>query len=145
MLILNLMFFHAIWVIWANLAVVFFSYFNKFSLKFLIFPPLSFMGYGKKGFTFGNLSWEWSWWWWWIVFLVWLTGERRLALFAAGTFVRDLHYRESLTRCGQGLNLRRTFRHSWMKLYSSDNHYPRLAPGCCLSKWGVQLLAFMCL
>ena len=26
----------------------FLSSFNKFSLKFLIFPPLSFMGYGKK-------------------------------------------------------------------------------------------------
>ena len=38
------------------------------------------------------------WWWWWIVFVVWLTDERRLALFPAGTIVRDLHHRESPTR-----------------------------------------------
>ena len=38
------------------------------------------------------------WWWWWIVFMVWLTDERRLALFLAGTFVRDPHHLESLTR-----------------------------------------------
>ena len=31
--------------------------------------------------------------WWWIVFVVWLTDERRLALFPAGTIVRDPHYR----------------------------------------------------
>ena len=35
---------------------------------------------------------------WWIVFVVWLTDERRLALFPAGTIVRDLHHRESPTR-----------------------------------------------
>ena len=48
----------------------------------------------------------------------------RLALFPAGTIVRDPHHRESPTRREQGLNLRRTeFRFSWMKLCSSDNHY----------------------
>ena len=41
-------------------------------------------------------------------FVVWLTNERRLALFPAGTIVRDLHHRESPTRREQGLNLRRT-------------------------------------
>ena len=41
-------------------------------------------------------------------FAVWLTAERRLALFPDGTIVRDLHHRESLTRREQGLNLRRT-------------------------------------
>ena len=30
--------------------------------------------------------------------MVWLTDERRLALFLAGTIVRDPHHRESLTR-----------------------------------------------
>ena len=37
-----------------------------------------------------------------------LTGERRLALFAAGTIVRDPHYRESPTLREQDLNLCRT-------------------------------------
>ena len=37
-------------------------------------------------------------WWWWIVFVVWLTDERRLTLFPAGTIVRDPHHRESPTR-----------------------------------------------
>ena len=31
-------------------------------------------------------------------FVVWLTDERRLALFPAGTIVRDPHHRESPTR-----------------------------------------------
>ena len=35
-------------------------------------------------------------------------GERRLALFPAGTIVRDPHHRESPTRRKQDLNLRRT-------------------------------------
>ena len=34
---------------------------------------------------------------WWIVFVVWLTDESRLALFPAGSIVRDPHHRESLT------------------------------------------------
>ena len=41
-------------------------------------------------------------------FVVWLTDERRLALFPAGTIVRGPHHRESLTRREQDLNLRRT-------------------------------------
>ena len=36
--------------------------------------------------------------WWWIVFVVWLIGERRLALFPTGTIVRDPHHRETPTR-----------------------------------------------
>ena len=43
-----------------------------------------------------------------IVFVVLLTDERRLALFPAGTIVRDPHHHGSPTRCEQGLNLRRT-------------------------------------
>ena len=42
------------------------------------------------------------------VFVVWLTDERLLALFPAGTIVRDPHHRESPTRREQDLNLRRT-------------------------------------
>ena len=49
------------------------------------------------------------WWWWWFVFVVWLNDERRLALFSAGTIVRDHHHRESPTPRGQVLNLRRTW------------------------------------
>ena len=33
-----------------------------------------------------------------LFFVVWLTDERRLALFPAGTIVRDPHHRESPTR-----------------------------------------------
>ena len=44
-------------------------------------------------------------WWWWIVFVVWLTDEWRLALFPAGTIVRDPHHRESPTRREHGLKL----------------------------------------
>ena len=54
-------------------------------------------------------TWWWWWWWWWIVFVVWLTNKRCLALFPAGIIVRDPHHRESLTRRKQGLNLRRTW------------------------------------
>ena len=60
----------------------------------------------------------------WIVFVVWLTNERRRALFPGETIVRDPHHHESPTRRQQGLNLRRTWaRLSWMKLWSSDNRY----------------------
>ena len=51
--------------------------------------------------------------------------QRRVALFPAGTIVRDPHYRESPTRRKQNLNLQRT-RLTWMKLCSSDNHYTTL-------------------
>ena len=39
--------------------------------------------------------------------MVWLTEEKRLALFQAGTIVRDPHHRESPTRHKHDLNLRR--------------------------------------
>ena len=60
-------------------------------------------------------------------FVLWLTNERHLALFPAGTIVRDPHHRESLSSryalsrvwtCAEP-----EFRVSWMKLCSSDNHY----------------------
>ena len=41
-------------------------------------------------------------------FVIWLTDKRYLALFPAGTIVKDPHHRESPTRHEQGLNLRRT-------------------------------------
>ena len=44
---------------------------------------------------------------WWIIFVVWLTNERCLALVPAGTIVRDPHHRKSLTHHKQGLNLHR--------------------------------------
>ena len=49
------------------------------------------------------------WCWWWIVFMIWLTDERRLTLFPAGTIVRDPHHRESPTHREQDLNLCRTW------------------------------------
>ena len=42
-------------------------------------------------------------------FVIWLTNQRRLVLFPAGTIARDPHHRESPTRREQGLNLRRTW------------------------------------
>ena len=41
--------------------------------------------------------------------MVWLTDERRLALFPAGTIVRDPHHLETLTCREQDLNLRRSW------------------------------------
>ena len=40
-------------------------------------------------------------------FAVWLTAERRLALFPNGTIVRDPNHRKSPTHYEQGLELRR--------------------------------------
>ena len=40
-----------------------------------------------------------------MVFVEWLTDERRLALFPAGTIVRDPRHRESPARLKQDLNL----------------------------------------
>ena len=41
-------------------------------------------------------------------FVVWFTDEKHLALFSAGTIVRDPHHHESSIPREQGLNLRRT-------------------------------------
>ena len=60
------------------------------------------------------------------IFVVWLTDERYLALFPAGTIVRDPHHRESPTRHAQGLNLRRTNLSSGLVEWScavGTNHY----------------------
>ena len=62
--------------------------------------------------------------WWWIVFVVWLTDERCLALFPAWTVFRDPHHLESLTLREQDLNcVEPEFKLCWMKLCSSDNRY----------------------
>ena len=46
--------------------------------------------------------WWWWWrWWWWFVFVVWLTNERRLAIFSAGPL-------SEILTIDQNLNLRRT-------------------------------------
>ena len=53
----------------------------------------------------------------------WLT-KRRLALFLAGTIVRDPHLLESPTRREQDFTWTESeFRLCWVKLCSSDNHY----------------------
>ena len=59
------------------------------------------------------------WWWWWrTVFVVWLTNERRLALFPVGTIVDYLTSSRE-----QDLNLRRTrVQAGWWKLCSNYNH-----------------------
>ena len=43
-----------------------------------------------------------------MVLVIWLTDKRHVALFSAGTFVRDPDHCESLTHYELGLNLRRT-------------------------------------
>ena len=48
-------------------------------------------------------------WWWWIVFVVWLTNGRCLALFPAWNIVRDPYQHKSLTCRMQDLNLSRTW------------------------------------
>ena len=53
-----------------------------------------------------------NYWWivrWRIVFMVWLTEERRLAFFPAETIAGDPYHRKSLTRREQGSNLSRTW------------------------------------
>ena len=97
---------------------------------------------------FNNLFCCW-WWWWWIVFVVWLTDERRVALSPAGTIVRDPHHLESQTRREQDLNLRRTRvqavewscavaitttprRHWWVCLW---NYFVRSIKRHCRSKY----------
>ena len=45
-----------------------------------------------------------------IAFVVWLTDERRLVLFLAGTIVRDPDHCESPTHCKHGLNAEPEFR-----------------------------------
>ena len=58
---------------------------------------------------FSILWWRWMMnWWWWIVFVVYLTNERGLALFLIGAIVKDHHHYEFLTYCKQDLNLWRT-------------------------------------
>ena len=70
-----------------------------------------------------------------MIFVVWLTDEKRLALFPAGTTVRNLHYCESPKFRKQDLNLRRTWvQVSWMNLCSSDNRYT-MAPSLWRHLW----------
>ena len=64
---------------------------------------LDFKSSSKYFSCFGAFSW------WWFGFAIWLTDERRLALFPAGTIARDFHHRESATLREQGLNLHRTW------------------------------------
>ena len=54
-------------------------------------------------------------------FVVWLTDEMRLALFPAGTIVRDPHHRVAAAS-RVWTYAEPEFRLRWMKLCSSDNH-----------------------
>ena len=63
------------------------------------------------------------WWWWWFIFMVWLTGERRLALFPAGTIVRDPLANLQHVASRIWTSAEPEFKLCWMKLCSSDNHY----------------------
>ena len=63
----------------------------------------------KKYWCSSSTLWWWWWWRWWIVFVVWLTDGKCLALFPAEIIVRDPHHLESPARREQDLNLRRTW------------------------------------
>ena len=78
-------------------------------------------------FTFAITIQTLIWWRWSIVFAVWLTDERRLALIPAEASVRDPHYRESPTRCEQDFwtCTEAESRLWWMKFPSNDNHCHR--------------------
>ena len=64
-------------------------------------------------------------WWWWIVFAKWLTNERHLALFPAGTTVRDSHHHKSLTPLQLDLSLCRDWVQGviLMKLCCKDKQF----------------------
>ena len=56
--------------------------------------------------------------------MLWLTGERCLALFPGGTIAKNPHHCEYPTHREQDLNLAETeFILFWLKVCSSDNHY----------------------
>ena len=67
-------------------------------------------------------------WWWWIFFVLWLTDERRLALFLAGPLsvilnISNLwHATSRIWACAEP-----QFRLCWMRSCSSDNHYTTAA------------------
>ena len=63
----------------------------------------------KKHWSKRRLQVSWYWRWRWIVFVVWMTEEKRLALLPAGTIFRDPHYRESPRCCEPILGLCWTF------------------------------------
>ena len=67
---------------------------------------------------FLSIIWWWWWWWWWlwIIFVVWLTEERHLALFPARIIVIDRHHWESPTRREQDLILCNT----WVQTLLND-------------------------
>ena len=84
--------------------------------------------------------------WWWIVFVVWLTEERRLALLPSSAMDPDRdpdhwnlqHAPSSIWTCAEP-----EFRLHWIKLYSYDNHY------ITRKKWPLQysyiFATFVCL
>ena len=80
----------------------------------------------KRNEFYWLLKWQTSrlWRWWWIIFVVWLTKERHLALFPARTIVRDPQHCESPTHHKQDWTCAEPeFRFVWIKLCSNDNHY----------------------
>ena len=74
--------------------------------------------------------WWWWRWWWWIVFVVWLTDERPLVLFPAGSLSEILtivNLRHAASKVWTSAEPE--FWLSWMKLCSSDNHYTTAPQG----------------
>ena len=73
-----------------------------------------------------NLTGMWLWWWKWIVFAVWLTNERCLALFSDRTIVRYSHHRNLRHAASRIWTFPEPeFKISRTKLWSSDNHYTK--------------------
>ena len=61
---------------------------------------------------------------WWIVFAEWLTEERRIVWYPAGTIIRDSHHRKSPTHRVSRIWIyaEPESRVSWRNLCGSDNH-----------------------
>ena len=95
--------------------------------KICLIKNKKYVLYVRKRFVW----WWWWWWWWWIAFVVWLTDERHLVLFQAGTIVRDPHYHESPTCREQGLNLPRT----WVLKFCNSNNHDTMAPRVDVHVW----------
>ena len=97
---------HKIFVFSRKIISVTWSTFLGFWKFFWMFSPINSSNFIQIKWNFYHINLAW---WWWIVFVVWLTDKRHLALFPAGTIARDRHHRKSLTCRKQDLNLHRTW------------------------------------
>ena len=103
-------------VLWTPLKDYSFSTYAKYSEKLIFLTPsyCAYQGVRNVSFSenFAHVLNEWSLMMIMNCFVVWLTDERRLALFPARTTARDPRHHESPTRREQDLNLLRARNHA---------------------------------